>query len=320
MVQPKSIPQSQKLDPRLYCDYARLVQLQAQTNAFSLLPHLKTGSALSGRHGSLFRGRGLNFEELRYYQPGDDIRNLDWKVTLRTGRPHVRCYSEEKDRNVIICVDQRSAMFFASVEVMKSVVAAEIAAVCGWRALKDGDRVEFIIISDRALLYNKAQRSQNDLLMQLKHLSQANQRLTVDSIDSKNVSFDHWVALLKRMTIRQSTLIFISDWHDYKAHHLDYFKSLQRHNDLLAVMVSDPLEQALPQELATTNWVFGDGRYQLSLNSQAKVDTASSHLTQTIQLQRQSLTQLMVSKKLPHIELDTSGEHMTQFQKQVGGR
>ncbi|TOB70302.1 DUF58 domain-containing protein, partial [Vibrio parahaemolyticus] len=98
MAKPTLAPKSQGMDPRLYCDYARLVRLQAQAESFSLLPHLKAGSVLSGRHNSLFRGRGLNFEELRHYQLGDDIRNLDWKVTMRTGKPHVRSYTEEKDR------------------------------------------------------------------------------------------------------------------------------------------------------------------------------------------------------------------------------
>ncbi len=312
-------PQSQGVDPRLYCDYARLVSLQAQSDSFRLLPRLKSGTTLSGRHNSLFRGRGLNFEELRHYRPGDDIRNLDWKVTLRTGRPHVRSYTEEKDRNVIICIDQRSAMFFASVQMMKSVVAAEVAAMCGWRALKDGDRVGFIIAANNALFYSKAQRSQNDLLKQLKRLSQANQSLNVASTDSEKVSFDQWIALLKRVKLRHSTLIFISDWRDCEEQHLDYLKQLQLHNDLLAIMVSDPLEQALPQELAAAKWVVGDGRYQLSLDSKTKVNTASSHLAQRTQLQRQSLTQLMVLKKLPHIELDTAGEHIMQFQKRIGG-
>lgn len=320
MAKPTLAPQSQGLDPRLYCDYSRLVRLQAQAESFSLLPHLKAGSVLSGRHSSLFRGRGLNFEELRHYQLGDDIRNLDWKVTMRTGKPHVRSYTEEKDRNVIVCVDQRSAMFFASTEVMKSVVAAEVAAMCGWRVLKDGDRVGFVIASDSALYHSKAQRSQNDLLAQLKRLSQANQHLNVDSLDSDKVTFSKWIELIKRMKLKQSTLIFISDWRDCEEHHLDHLKQLQQHNDVLAVMVSDPLEQSLPQDLAKVKWVIGDGRYQLNLDSKAKVDAASASLVEKAQLQRQSLAQLMAIKKLPHIEIDTTGDHITQFQKLVGGR
>jgi hypothetical protein len=85
-------------------------------------------------------------------------------------------------------------------------------------------------------------------------------------------------------------------------------------------MVSDPLEQSLPQDLAKVKWVIGDGRYQLNLDSKAKVDAASASLVEKAQLQRQSLAQLMAIKKLPHIEIDTSGDHITQFQKLVGGR
>ena len=116
MAQPTIVPQSQGLDPRLYCEYARLVRLQAQVKSFSLLPHLNSGSVLSGRHNSLFRGRGLNFEELRHYQLGDDIRNLDWKVTMRTGKPHVRSYTEEKDRNMIICVDHITSLNYNHID------------------------------------------------------------------------------------------------------------------------------------------------------------------------------------------------------------
>ncbi|RSD30071.1 DUF58 domain-containing protein [Vibrio pectenicida] len=320
MAQPTIVPQSQGLDPRLYCEYARLVRLQAQVKSFSLLPHLNSGSVLSGRHNSLFRGRGLNFEELRHYQLGDDIRNLDWKVTMRTGKPHVRSYTEEKDRNVIICVDQRSGMFFASTQVMKSVVAAEVAAMCGWRVLKDADRVGFVIASDTLLYQSKAQRSQHDLLAQLKRLSQANQSLNVNSRNSDNVSFGQWIELIKRMKLKQSTYIIISDWRDCEEHHLDHLKQLQQHNDVLAVTISDPLEQSLPKDLAKINWVIGDGYHQLNLDSQAKVAMARASLEKKTETQRKSLVELMAMKRLPHIELDTSGEHIAQFQKLVGGR
>ncbi|MCK6262760.1 DUF58 domain-containing protein [Vibrio sp. ZSDE26] len=320
MAKPQIAPKPSEHDDRLYCDYARLVRLQAQSECFSLLPHLKAGSVLSGRHHSLFRGRGLNFEELRHYQLGDDIRNLDWKVTMRTGKPHVRSYTEEKDRNVLICVDQRSSMFFASDHVMKSVVAAEIAALCGWRVLKDGDRVGFIIASSSAISHTKPQRSQNDLLAQLKRLVHANQSLNVNVMNNQNVSFDHWLEVIKRARVKQSTLVFISDWRDCTEQNLDHLKQLQRHNDILSVMVSDPLEQSLPNEIATANWVVGDGRFQLNLDSKSKVTSASEQLTKKAHLQRSSLEKLMAIKQLPFIELDTSGSHIAQFQKLVGGR
>lgn len=320
MARPIQVPQHDSKDARLYCDYSRLVRLQAQAEVFSLLPHLKAGSVLSGRHNSLFRGRGLNFEELRHYQLGDDIRNLDWKVTMRTGKPHVRSYTEEKDRNVIILVDQRSSMFFASKDTMKSVVAAEVAAMCGWRILKDGDRVGFIIATPECVFSSKPQRSQNDLLAQFKRLVHVNQSLSVTSSDSKIVSFQHQIQLLKRMKLRQSTIILISDWHDCQEGQLDQLKQLQRHNDLLAVQVRDPMEQSLPSELMESHWVVGDGRYQINLNNDSKLGTASERLQQRAQQNSESLTQLMAIKKLPFIELSTSGNHIEVFQQRVGGR
>ncbi|MEI8596135.1 DUF58 domain-containing protein [Photobacterium sp. Hal280] len=100
------------LDSRLYCQPARMAALQVQAEQLSSPSMLKIHSILSGRHSANFRGRGLNFEELRHYRKGDDIRQLDWRVTLRTGEPYVRVYTEEKDHHVTLCVDQRASMFF----------------------------------------------------------------------------------------------------------------------------------------------------------------------------------------------------------------
>ncbi len=320
MAKPTLAPKSQQLDARLYCDYARLVRLQSQAESFSLLPHLSAGSALSGRHSSLFRGRGLNFEELRHYQLGDDIRNLDWKVTLRTGKPHVRSYTEEKDRNVVVCVDQRSAMFFASESVMKSVVAAEIAALSAWRALKDGDRVGIVTATPVRVVLSKPQRSQHHLLAQLKQLARVNQSLNVASRDKAGVSFSSWVESIKRSRPKRSTLIFISDWRDCRSEELDQLKLLQQHNDVLAIMVNDAFEHALPDKLAQANWVVGDGEHQLNLDTQSKVALASEELQQQSYQKRESIAKLMAIKNLPHIELNTSGQHISQFKAMIGGR
>jgi uncharacterized protein (DUF58 family) len=94
------------------CGQLRALEFRAR--GFSFLPRQPARSVLTGRHSSRLRGRGLNFEELRHYQPGDDIRSLDWKVTRRTGKPHVRVYTEERERSVLLLVDQRVSMFFGS--------------------------------------------------------------------------------------------------------------------------------------------------------------------------------------------------------------
>ncbi|MFA0440347.1 MoxR protein [Vibrio sp. 10N.286.49.C2] len=319
MMIPPTPPVPQSIDTRIHCDYAQLVRLQSQSQSFHLLPNLKAGSALSGRHHSLFRGRGLNFEELRHYQLGDDIRNLDWKVTMRTGKPHVRTYTEEKDRDVMIVVDQRSAMFFSSVEVMKSVVAAEIAALCAWRVLKDSDRVGFLIADHRALSWSKSKRSQNDVLAQLKKLAKANQELSVSTVDQNGTSFDDIVQLLLRLKLRSTTLIIISDWSDASEQNLSHLTRMQQHNDVLAIMVSDHLEQQLPSDMSEHGWVMGNGQQQLSIQNESMLASVNRQLTLNIESKREQLSKLMRRNRIPLVEVDTSGTHLAQFKKMIGG-
>jgi len=315
----RTAAQSPAQDSRLYCQPPHLVKLQAQAQSFSLLPHLMSGSRMSGRHQALFRGRGLKFEELRHYQQGDDIRNMDWKTTFRVGKPYVRSYTEEKDRNVMVVVDQRPNMFFSSLSVMKSVVAAETAALCAWQTLKQGDRVGFLFADCRGISAFPFQRSQAQLIHRLKHLAQANQSLSVDTPWVASNHFSHIVAQLKRISPKAGTVIIVSDWIDATQNDITMLKQLQAHNDLLCVMVSDPLEQALPSSLYSQAWVVGDGHQQISIQGQL-LTQVNKTLADTLSSRRQNLSKIMHSQGLPLIELDTSGDHLSAFKRQVGGR
>ncbi|HET6592881.1 MAG TPA: DUF58 domain-containing protein, partial [Xanthomonadales bacterium] len=144
----------------VYAERDELMRLRYKASGFSFLPRQPIHSVLSGRHASRLRGRGLNFEELRGYLRGDDPRHVDWKVTARTGKPHVRVYTEEKDRTVWLLVDQRMNMFFGSRRRMKSVVAAEAAAVAAWRVLAQGDRVGALVFDDREIRVIEPLRSE----------------------------------------------------------------------------------------------------------------------------------------------------------------
>ncbi|OEF25584.1 DUF58 domain-containing protein [Vibrio rumoiensis] len=310
---------TQVLDPRIYSDFSQLVRLQSQAHSFSFLPKMNAGTALAGRHNSRFRGRGLNFEELRHYQLGDDIRNLDWKVTIRTGKPHVRMYTEEKDRNVLVAVDQRSGMFFSSTSVMKSVVAAEIAALTGWRVLKDNDRVGFSFVTPERIVHHKAQRSQNDLLRELRHVARYNQDLNVGSKNISTVHFSDWLKSIAQLKLKAATIVIISDWHDTSEQDIKRLQHLQQHNDVLSILVSDPMEQSLPDHTAKSRWVIGDGQYQLSLDSQSKVSAANESLLSQSNLKRDQLVKIMAMNKMPLIELDTQGDHIKQFKRSIGG-
>ena len=98
----------------VYASLTEMMKLEFKAKGFSFLPRQPLHSILAGRHASRIRGRGLNFEEIRRYLPGDDIRNMDWKVTARVQKPHVRVYTEERDRPCLLVVDQRQGMFFGT--------------------------------------------------------------------------------------------------------------------------------------------------------------------------------------------------------------
>ena len=146
-------------DPRIHVSLARLRGLQGAARGLSFLPRQPSASVLNGRHASRLRGRGLNFEEMRDYLPGDDIRSIDWKATARTGTPHVRVFTEERDRPALLVVDQRMSMFYGSVLNLKSVTAAEAAAIAAFRILDAGDRVGGIVFDDEDLVEYVPKRS-----------------------------------------------------------------------------------------------------------------------------------------------------------------
>ncbi len=312
--------QTQDIDSRIYCSYKHLVSIQAHAQSFSLLPHMSSSTLLAGRHHSLFRGRGLNFEELKHYQSGDDVRNIDWKTTMRIGKPYVRSYTEEKDRNVIVLADLRSGMFFSSQEVMKSVVAAEVASLCAWQAIKQGDRVGLALAEPNRIHLSRACRSQNDLLHRFKQIAQATQNLNANSSNHSSCSFSHIIQCIRRLNPKSSTLIFVSDWQDANERDLDALKYLQLRNDVVSVLVSDPLESKLPEQLYANPWVIGNGEQQMNVGGKVLVSRINQVLEQNGETKRHQLQQLMTAKKLPFIELGTDGDHLRIFKQKIGGR
>jgi uncharacterized protein (DUF58 family) len=131
------------LQPRL----DDLLELRHQAHTLGLASHHLVNSSFSGLYASVFRGQGLNFEEVREYREGDDIRNMDWKVTARTGDPHLKVFREERERSVMLCVDQGLHMNFGTRKTFKSVQAARAAALLGWAANALHDRVGGLLFS-----------------------------------------------------------------------------------------------------------------------------------------------------------------------------
>ena len=161
---PTVTPHAPPDTPGVYTDLPSLIRLRFTLGDISLLPRQPVASVLSGRHSSRLRGRGLNFEEIRRYFPGDDIRQIDWKVTARTRIPHTRVYTEERGRDTLLVVDQRLGMFFGSQLNFKSVTAAEVAAGAAWRVIAAKDRISAVVFGDADLEVIRGGGKPNDVM------------------------------------------------------------------------------------------------------------------------------------------------------------
>ena len=236
-----------------------LILLKADARGFSFLPRQPVTSLLAGRHASRLRGRGLAFEELRRYHQGDDIRTMDWRATARLRAPHVRVYTEERERPVLLVVDQRRAMFFGSRRAMKSVAAAEVAALGAWRALAAGDRVGGIVFNDDEIIDLTPHRSQTRVLRLLHEVVRLNQLLAERSgAAAAQMTLNQALEAALRRANHDHLVVLISDFDGADDETQRLATLLAAHNDMLAVAIYDPLGASLqgrPGMVATDHGV-----------------------------------------------------------------
>jgi uncharacterized protein (DUF58 family) len=223
-----------------------LVRLQYEARGISLLPRQPIHSLLSGRHASRLRGRGLTFEELRRYRPGDDIRSIDWRATARLRVAHVRVYSEERDRPVLMVVDQRMTMFFGSARTTKATVAAEAAALAAWATVARGDRIGAILFDDEEFVEFKPQRSRGTVLRICQELVRMNGRLSASRQATGSAAFNHALQQAARVAKHDHLVILITDYDGDDETTRQWTTRLAAHNDVLAVLVYDPLGICCP--------------------------------------------------------------------------
>jgi uncharacterized protein (DUF58 family) len=231
----------------VYASLDDLVRLQYRARRASFKPRQPVRSILAGRHASRVRGRGLDFEEVRAYLAGDDVRSIDWRVTARTGEAHVRVYTEERERTALVLVDQRLAMFFGTRRSLKSVIAAEAAALCAWRVFLSGDRVGAVVFDDTDLVALRPQRSRAQVLRILEAIVARNRALRADS-DTRNAPGMLNQALERAQSLagHDCLLVVASDFDGADDETSRLMTGLSQHNDVVAMLVHDPSARDLP--------------------------------------------------------------------------
>lgn len=229
-----------------YANLESLIRLQFKVRELSWKSRQPVHSLLSGRHASRLRGRGLTFEELRRYRPGDDIRSIDWRATARLRAAHVRVYSEERDRPVLLVVDQRASMFFGSARTTKATAAVEAAALAAWRAIDRGDRVGAIIFNDHRVLEIRPQRSRANVLRICHELIDFNQLLSANAEGGAENVLNK--ALRRAINVAQHDhlVLLLTDYDQDDDVTCERATRLAAHNDVLAILIYDPLGAQIP--------------------------------------------------------------------------
>ena len=251
------------LDAGVYVSLAHLMALQPHARGLSFLARQPRRSLLAGNHASRVRGRGLDFDELRRYQPGDDLRHLDWRASLRTGKPVVRTFREERDRPALILVDQRMSMFFGSQRSFKSVLAAELAALAAWTALQGGDRVGGVVFNDRHIDTIAPLRSRARVQALCARIVEQNQALDAYQPDvDGSGQLDRVLHRILAVGGHDQLICLVSDFAGAGASTLSLLRELSAHNDVVAFQVFDPLAQQLPRH---GKLVVTQGHLQLEL-------------------------------------------------------
>jgi len=222
-----------------------LIQLQYEARRFSFLSRQPARSLLSGRHSSRLRGRGLDFEELRDYRPGDDIRTMDWRATARLKKPHVRVYSEERERPVLLVVDLRTPMFFGSRRTTKAGAAVELAALAGWRSLAAGDRVGAILLGDHDLIEIRPRRNRATVMRICQEMIGLLDKLPSDAEGRRPLNDALRAAF--RVAHHDHLILLATDYDGDDAQTQELATQLAAHNDVIAALIYDPLGIWLPQ-------------------------------------------------------------------------
>jgi uncharacterized protein (DUF58 family) len=295
----------------VYCSLKQLMGLRWAVQTIKLPKTKNISRPQSGAHLSRFRGRGMEFSEVRIYQPGDDVRSIDWRVTARRHDPHTKLFNEERERPLFILCDQSQSQFFGSQQSFKSVRAAESAALFAWSGLAHNDKVGGIVFSDHGHHEIKPARSRKNVMRYLQCVTEFNRSLSISAPEpDKPFSFDDALIETLRLSKPGTLLIIISDFSGLSSVSEKYLSKIRQHNEVLFVHTSDPLEYQLPES----------GIYPVSNGQETLViDTGRSQVQEKyrtlIQQRTDELQRLTVRLRAPLIEVGTGLPALNSIQR-----
>lgn len=278
-------------------ELSELIALRRYACSASYEPEQRT--LRSGNHLSKLRGRGMDFAEVRNYQAGDEVRHMEWRITARTGKPHVKLFQEERERPTILLTDFNPTMYFGTRIAFKSVIAAKLAAIIAWTVVAQGDRIGGLLFSEtqhNEFLPKGHEAGVLPFLAALSRYTQSPNRMAQHTVKTKPLS--EALIRLRRVTRPGSILVLISDFYSLDAESEQHLSRLRAHNDVLAYHVCDSIElnAPKPQQYAITN---GQQEMILDTTQPAVVKAYEQHFHQ----QADALQALMQRNRIQYVQV-----------------
>jgi uncharacterized protein (DUF58 family) len=227
-----------------------LLYYQGFTKLLDLSPKSRVKAHLSGGYASSIKGRGMEFDEARHYQPGDDIRAIDWRVTARTGKTHTKVYREERERPVFVVCDLSSSMQFGTQLLFKSIQAAHFASLLGWSAIDRGDKLGAIVFNNVEHVELKPKTRKRAVLSLFHALTDIQHKALQSSNKTDTIALESSLMRTRRLARPGSTVYIISDFEHFNEQCAKYVSDIRRHCEVQSIEIHDPIEQCLPTTAA----------------------------------------------------------------------
>lgn len=256
----------------------------------------------AGPHHSRLLGRGMEFAESRRYQPGDDVRNIDWKVTARTGKTHTKLFAAEKERQILLVVDMRSSMFFATKGVFKSVQASLLSGYIAWNAIQTTNRLGGIIFDNTEHFEFRPASGKKGVLPLLECLSKCAQFPQIPSPLNTSI-IDSAIENIQRVASPGSLIFIISDFRHLSRQASDCLLKISKHSDLSLFFIYDRTEADLPKN---GFYPITDKKHELLLNTSNK--KFLDHYQQQFQERLHRLKSLSDRRRILFMECTTEDD------------
>ena len=249
---------------------------------------------------------------MKQYVQGDDTRNMDWKATRRTGKPYIRIYNEERDRNVWVVVSQMNSMFFGSKERMKSVCAAHTAALMAFKALEMGDRVGAVIYNNEDVKFFKATSSKKNIVQIMTEIERQNHLLNAENTDNQKDNLARSLKILSSLVKHDDLVVLIGDGRALNEETAKHITRINVHNDVIGVLVYDPMEEEL---VKSSSLFFTDGVETVDVDSSNRqfIERYAQRLTG----RKEAFKQLSRKNALPVLSISTQYPVLDQLYEQL---